>query len=128
MTAHDSECVFCQIRSNKILRTSETCITVFDEFPVSSSHVLIIPKRHTETYYDLNADELRDVQFHLEEERSLILKTDPEVTGFNIGMNCGIDAGQTVMHCHIHLIPRRKNDMDDPRGGVRGVIPAKRIY
>ena len=81
-----------------------------------------------EGYFDLNAEQRRDIQFHLENERELIRAADPLVTGFNIGVNCGEDAGQTVMHCHIHLIPRRKGDTEYPRGGVRGVIPGKRSY
>ena len=101
---------------------------VRDGFPVTPLHTLIITKRHVQTYFDLVENERRDIQSHLETERDIIEKADPSVTGFNIGMNCGPDAGQTVMHCHIHLIPRRTGDIGDPRGGVRGVIPDKRIY
>ena len=128
MSAFSSKpCWFCRIPPERILRESINCFTVLDGYPVTSLHTLIIPKHHTETYFDLKQDVRRDVDFHLEEERKIILAQDPSVMGFNIGMNCGAVAGQTIMHCHIHLIPRRKGDIDDPRGGVRGVIPDKRI-
>ena len=122
------ECPFCSLPQSNILRESETCMVIHDGYPVTHLHTLIITKRHAETYYDLNAEERRDVEVHLENEREIILAADPLVTGFNIGINCGEDAGQTVMHCHIHLIPRRKEDMDNPEGGVRGVIPSKQKY
>jgi ATP adenylyltransferase len=124
----DSECFFCCLPPSRILRESRTCLVIHDGYPVTNLHTLIIPKTHTETYFDLSPEERKDIEAHLEEERKIILSTDESVSGFNIGINCGEDAGQTVMHCHIHLIPRRKGDIDDPRGGVRGVIPAKRIY
>ena len=120
-------CWFCRFPLERILRESITCFTVLDGYPVTFLHTLIIPKHHAETYFDLKQDVRRDVDLHLEEERKIILDQDPSVMGFNIGMNCGEVAGQTIMHCHIHLIPRRKGDIDDPRGGVRGVIPDKRI-
>jgi len=121
-------CSFCSIPRERILRESNTCFSILDKYAVTPLHTLIIPKRHIETYFDLEPDELREVNLHLREERKEIHTQDPSVLGFNIGMNCGEVAGQTVMHCHIHLIPRRKDDIDDSRGGVRGVIPEKRIY
>jgi diadenosine tetraphosphate (Ap4A) HIT family hydrolase len=89
---------------------------------------LVIPKRHVADYFDLYQPERNAAQALLEAERDKIKSTDTEVSAFNIGVNCGEDAGQTIFHCHIHLIPRRKGDIDNPRGGVRGVIPTKRIY
>jgi ATP adenylyltransferase len=121
-------CVFCNLPSERILRSSKTCITILDAYAVTPLHTLIIPKMHIADYFDLSDDVRNDIECHLDEERKIIRHSDPTVTGFNIGINCGEDAGQTVMHCHVHLIPRRKGDIDDPRGGVRGVIPDKRIY
>ena len=103
-------------------------MVIHDGYPVTHLHTLIITKRHAETYYDLNAEERRDVEVHLENEREIILAADPLVTGFNIGINCGASAGQTIFHFHCHVIPRYIGDMDEPEGGVRGVIPEKMKY
>jgi hypothetical protein len=84
--------------------------------------------RHVAEYFDLYQPERNAAQALLEAEREKIRSTDKEVSGFNVGINCGEDAGQTIFHCHIHMIPRRKGDVDDARGGIRGVIPAKRVY
>jgi ATP adenylyltransferase len=89
---------------------------------------LVIPIRHTANYFDLHQPELNACNQLLESMKEEILKQDDTVTGFNIGMNNGKDAGQTIFHCHIHLIPRRKGDVDNPRGGVRGIIPSKQSY
>ena len=122
------ECPFCSLPQSKILRESETCMVIHDGYPVTHLHTLIITKRHAKTYYDLNAEERRDVEVHLENEREIILAADPLVTGFNIGINCGASAGQTIFHFHCHVIPRYIGDMDEPEGGVRGVIPEKMKY
>ena len=121
-------CIFCKIGDERIIEETTSYVVVRDLFPVSKLHTLIIPKRHAETYFDLNDAELDEIPEILNRQRDAILGKDHTVTGFNIGINSGEDAGQTVMHCHIHLIPRRKGDMENPRGGVRGVIPDKRIY
>ena len=89
---------------------------------------LFIPKRHVQSFFDLEKNEKEAIFELLELERETLMEKDNLITGFNIGINDGSDAGQTVMHCHVHLIPRRKGDMDDPRGGVRGVIPEKQSY
>ena len=128
MSDSENNCPFCQIDENKYIAESESCFVIRDKYPVTLGHTLIIPKRHALTFFDLNEDEKLGIQKHTVDERSRILKEFKDVDGFNIGMNCGVAAGQTVMHCHTHLIPRRNNDIDDPRGGVRGVIPDKRIY
>ena len=90
--------------------------------------LLVIPKRHTADYFDLGSAELRACQTLLAEARKLVLKKDPSVLGFNVGINSGAVAGQTVMHSHIHLIPRREGDNPCPRSGVRTVIPGKAAY
>ena len=97
-------------------------------YPVTDIHSLVIPKRHVVDYFDLYQPELNAIQQMLQQQREHILGSDPTVTGFNIGMNSGQSAGQTIYHCHVHLIPRRDGDADNPRGGVRGVIPDMQSY
>jgi diadenosine tetraphosphate (Ap4A) HIT family hydrolase len=116
-------CPFCGFQKSKIIDSEELAVTVKDKSPVTPLHSLIIPKRHVSSYFDLDKSEVSACNKLLQRQKEIILKEDPDVTGFNIGINDGNTAGQIVMHCHIHLIPRRKGDMDDPRGGVRGVIP-----
>jgi len=99
-----------------------------NKFPVTKYHTLIAPHRHVSDFFDLNNNELDDLAKVLKKQRQLLLSLDKKITGFNVGVNAGVDAGQSIMHCHIHLIPRRKGDMDNPRGGVRGVIPSKQKY
>ena len=99
-----------------------------DAFPITEMHALIIPKRHVKTYFDLNADELGACHDLLNSVRSGILDEDSSVEGFNIGMNNGTVAGQTIDHCHIHLIPRREGDVINATGGVRNIIPGMGDY
>ncbi len=91
-------------------------------------HTLIVPKRHIETYFDLYQPEINAVNHLIAKQKSKLDKLDNKITGYNIGINSGKSAGQTIFHCHIHLIPRRDNDMTNPAGGVRGVIPNKMKY
>jgi ATP adenylyltransferase len=121
-------CAFCDMQAARIVVENELCYAVRDLYPVSRQHTLVIPKRHVADYFDLYQPDRNAAQALLEAEREKIRSTDKEVSGFNVGINCGEDAGQTIFHCHIHLIPRRKGDIDDARGGVRGVIPAKKVY
>jgi len=121
-------CLFCEIPTKRIVVENSLAYTVYDGYPVTELHTLVISKRHTATYFDLNQPELNACNQLLELMKEKILKQDDTVTGFNIGMNNGEDAGQTIFHCHIHLIPRRKGDVDNPRGGVRGIIPSKQSY
>ena len=122
------DCIFCNIDQSRIVRETKYSIVIRDLFPVSHLHSLLIPKRHVEEYFDLTTEEHLDLFEVLKVEKNSINKEDPTVTGFNIGMNCGKDAGQTIFHCHIHLIPRRSGDTSEPRGGVRGVIAGKQNY
>ena len=124
----NTTCIFCNIEQDRIILEDQSFIIIRDVYPVTFLHTLIIPKRHIETYFDLSAKEIIGLNKILLDEKIHLEREDASITGFNIGMNCGKDAGQTVMHCHIHLIPRRKSDVDDPRGGVRGVIPNKQKY
>lgn len=123
----DSSCPFCSddlecILENRLARL------VRDAFPVTAGHLLAIPKRHVADYFSLGSPEVRACQRLIEEGRELLAKGDSSIEGFNIGINCGSVAGQTVMHAHVHLIPRRKADTANPRGGVRGVIAGKADY
>lgn len=103
-------------------------MVIRDAYPVTEGHTLVIPKRHVETWFDLTEQEKSEANHLLQYQRDELQNLYPEVSGFNIGMNCGESAGQTIFHCHIHLIPRRENDCGNPRGGVRGVIANKQKY
>ena len=124
----ESNCPFCSIPKDRIVQENELCYAIYDLFPVTEHHTLVIPKRHVSDFFDLYQPERNAVHSLLEEQRSAVQKKDNAVTGFNVGVNAGTDAGQTIFHCHIHLIPRRKGDTENPRGGVRGVIPSKQSY
>jgi ATP adenylyltransferase len=121
-------CLFCAIPSHRVIAENELAYAIEDAYPVTPGHVLVIPKRHVEDYFSLYQPELNAINRLLSEQRRRLLDMDQEIEGFNVGNNAGVVAGQTIMHCHIHLIPRRRADVDDPRGGVRGVIPAKQSY
>ena len=97
-------------------------------YPVTQHHTLIITKRHISSYFKLKKDEILELDEILKIQQKELINLDKTISGFNIGTNIGKDAGQSIMHCHIHLIPRRKGDVEDPRGGVRGVIPSKQKY
>jgi diadenosine tetraphosphate (Ap4A) HIT family hydrolase len=124
-------CPFCKIErlinKDRIVYQDDTWIAIYDNYPVSQGHVLLIPKRHVETFFNLNMIEFGSLGVTIGIIK-MILDKKFHPDGYNIGANCGEAAGQTVMHCHIHIIPRYEGDMDDPRGGVRGVIPEKQKY
>ncbi len=122
------DCIFCQLPKERIIAENEHCLAFHDLYPVTDKHTLIIPKAHRTDYFELTPEELDSVNDLIKQQKEKILLEDKNVTGFNIGANCGEDAGQTVFHCHIHLIPRRKGDMENPKGGVRHVIPDKGHY
>ena len=129
MSNSDKVCFFCNRAKKESIYSSEFLFVVRDnKFPVTKHHTLIVPHRHVSDFFDLNNNELDDLVRVLKKQRQLLLSLDKKITGFNVGVNAGVDAGQSIMHCHIHLIPRRKGDMDNPRGGVRGVIPSKQKY
>lgn len=121
-------CPFCDRDSIHIIDRESTVFAIKDSSPVTRHHMLIIPVRHCIDYFELTQEERIDCHILIKRLKERIQRTDPQVTGFNIGTNCGKTAGQTVFHTHIHLIPRRENDTPDPRGGVRGVIPGKMNY
>ena len=124
----NSPCLFCKTKNNDIIEENEFAYATFDSYPVSSQHCLIIPKRHVKEYFELNEEEIIGCDQLIKKIKIKVESNDKTIKGFNIGINCGKEAGQSIMHCHIHLIPRRKGDMNNPRGGVRGVIPSKQKY
>jgi len=121
-----TSCIFCKPQ-REILARNESAIAVFDSYPVSPGHALVLPLRHAVTIWDLNAAEFDDC-FRLVREVKPILAARFNPDGFNVGANCGEAAGQSVWHAHIHVIPRYKGDTPNPRGGVRHVIPLKGNY
>jgi len=122
-------CPFCSAATLvRAVAYHGTAFAIDDRFPVTAGHLLVIPRRHVGDWFDLTDAERRDAETLLLRLRDRLLAGDPTVNGFNIGMNCGASAGQTIFHAHIHLIPRRPGDTPDPAGGVRGVIPGKRKY
>lgn len=122
------DCVFCELASvGRVERVYERFVVIRDAYPVSLGHTLIIPKRHVTTYFDLSEEEKLDL-IRVIDAVKLELDVDFRPDGYNVGFNAGEVAGQTVMHCHVHVIPRYEGDMEDPRGGVRGVIPDKQKY
>jgi ATP adenylyltransferase len=125
----EPECPFCRLRKDgRVIAGNGGAYAIYDSFPVTEGHILIIPVRHFPNFFEITASERRAVFDLLGEMREKLLTGDSKITGFNVGINVGRVAGQTVPHCHIHLIPRRQGDTDHPRGGVRGIIPGKRAY
>jgi diadenosine tetraphosphate (Ap4A) HIT family hydrolase len=121
-------CSFCKLPSKRIVYENNDFLIIRDGFPVTEHHSLIITKQHNLVLSDMSEAQLLCMHEAIRHIKESILEINPSVTGFNIGINEGEDAGQTVMHFHCHVIPRRKGDMQDPRGGVRGVIPGKQKY
>lgn len=121
-------CTFCSISADRVIADNALAYAISDKYPVTEGHLLVIPKRHAESYFSLTQEELLACDVLLRQLRNDIEREDSTVKGFNIGINSGKVAGQTVFHCHIHLIPRREGDVDDPRGGVRHLIPGKGKY
>ena len=124
----NNPCIFCIIRKEELQFENQLAYSSTDSYPVSELHSLIVPKRHVETYFELTKEEIHACNELIFKTKEKILKHDFSVKGFNIGTNVGISAGQSIMHCHIHLIPRRVGDVENPQGGVRSVIPNKQHY
>ena len=123
-----NDCVFCNLDESRIEIENDLALSFKDLYPVTNGHTLVIPKRKVQSFFDLTEAETAAMFELLHLQKEDLKNKDSSITGFNIGINDGEDAGQTIMHCHIHLIPRRSGDMEDPRGGVRGVIPEKQSY
>ena len=124
----NNPCLFCDSKKSGIAHENDLAYASYDSYPVSDHHCLIIPKRHIKDYFDMTNDELIACNDLIQIVKNEILRKDVNVKGFNIGTNVGKIAGQSIMHCHIHLIPRREGDVDNPQGGVRSVIPNNQHY
>ncbi len=123
-----TDCIFCNMDKSRIISENDLSFAVFDGYPVTRFHALLIPSRHVKTYFDLSNGERDACHALMIEIKEDILSGDESVEGCNIGINNGEVAGQTIFHCHIHLIPRRRGDVENPRGGIRHVIPGKGDY
>jgi len=122
-----STCPFCTLPVGRIIDSNDHGMVVRDGFPISAGHTLVIPKRHIGSFFELTADERQSLLGLLDTAKE-VLDAELRPNGFNIGINDGPAAGQTVPHLHIHLIPRYQGDLADPRGGVRWIIPEKADY
>jgi ATP adenylyltransferase len=122
------KCKFCEPEQERLITTRDHCFVMIDLYPVTYLHSLIIPNRHVSSFFELTPEEVACVNNMLFFVKNRIEEADPTVKGFNIGVNVGEAAGQSIFHCHMHLIPRRAGDVEDPRGGVRGVIPSRQKY
>ena len=123
-----NNCIFCNIEEDLIVHEYKHFYVIRDAFPVTPLHSLVITKRHVVSYFQCLKKELNEIPVILDTQKTELKILDDTITGFNIGMNIGEDAGQTIFHCHIHIIPRRQGDTPNPRGGIRGVIPLKQKY
>ena len=124
----NNPCLFCNIKASGLTDENKLAYASYDTYPVSKYHCLIIPKRHIKDYFELTEEEILACNQLTLKIKKEIMNIDPSVKGFNIGTNSGVVAGQSIMHCHIHLIPRREGDVGNPQGGVRSVIPLKQHY
>tara|TARA_B100001057_G_C22416343_1_gene781733 strand:- start:125 stop:523 length:399 start_codon:yes stop_codon:yes gene_type:complete len=124
----NNPCLFCDIKKSGSIYENELAYASYDTYPVSKYHCLIIPKRHIKDFFELTNDELIACNDLIKTVKKEILNKDKSVHGFNLGTNIGSASGQSIFHCHIHLIPRRENDVENPQGGVRSVIPNKQHY
>ena len=124
----NNPCIFCNEKKNNIVDENDHAYASYDPYPVSKKHCLIVPKRHVKNYFDLSEKEILACNQLIKSMKIKIEEKDKSVKGFNIGTNSGKAAGQSIMHCHVHLIPRREGDVKNPQGGVRSVIPLKQHY
>ena len=128
MASSSSEgCPFCEAAPERIFYEGRVVRGIWDSFPVSPGHALVVPRRHVATWFDATREERLELAETIDHAReAILLRHHPD--GFNIGMNLGVAAGQTVPHLHLHVIPRYAGDVEDPRGGVRWVVPSKAAY
>ncbi len=123
-------CLFCELPPEifEIVDENELCLALTDNYPVTEGHCLIVPRRHVRDYFDMNPAEVEAANRLMQRSRKRLRCEDPAISGFNIGTNAGKSAGQSVFHAHIHFIPRRDGDQEDPQGGVRKIFPEKAKY
>lgn len=125
----DRNCVFCnKLKAGDIILENDYSFAVLDRHPVTDGHTLVIPKRHFPDYFEATRSELNAMHDLLKTRKRELTEADPTIKGFNVGSNVGKYAGQSIFHVHIHLIPRRMGDSEDPKGGIRGVIPGRMSY
>lgn len=116
-------CIFCEYSKNEYIAENELVFAIYDKFPVNKGHVLIIPKRHFESFFEATVEDVKAIYSLMHEVKTIIDKK-LKPSGYNVGVNVGYDAGQTVMHLHVHLIPRYEGDVENPRGGIRNIKEA----
>lgn len=121
-------CIFCELPPERLLSGNELFFAIADAYAVTPGHTLLIPRRHLASPGDLLQTELNAMWSLAAQIKTELRAQDPSISGFNLGFNDGVSAGQTIMHAHVHLIPRRDGDVAEPRGGVRGVIPGRQSY
>ena len=124
----NNPCLFCDISQSGSIHENKLAYASYDSFPVSEHHSLIIPKRHIKDFFELTKEELAACYDLVKKIKDEIINKDQTVRGFNLGSNAGLVSGQSILHCHFHLIPRREGDVENPQGGVRSVIPNKQHY
>ena len=124
----NNPCLFCDISQSGSIHENKLAYASYDSFPVSEHHCLIIPKRHIKDFFELTKEELAACYDLVKKIKNEIINKDQTVRGFNLGSNAGLVSGQSILHCHFHLIPRREGDVENPQGGVRSVIPNKQHY
>ena len=124
----NNPCLFCNSKSSGVAHENDLAYASYDTYPVTEQHCLIIPKRHVVDYFELSNEELIACNDLIKIVKNEVLDKDKNIKAFNVGTNAGKIAGQSIMHCHIHLIPRREGDVDNPQGGVRSVIPKNQHY
>ena len=124
----NNPCLFCNSNTSGIAHENDLAYASYDTYPVTEQHCLIIPKRHVVDYFELTNEELIACNDLIKIVKNEVLNKDKSIKAFNVGTNAGKIAGQSIMHCHIHLIPRREGDVDNPQGGVRAVIPKNQHY
>jgi len=129
MSSNQEDCIFCNKTNCTVISSTKYFFIIRDTaYPVTKHHTLIITNRHVADFFELRREEMAELNEVLKKQKEELKKIDKEISAFNVGVNIGKDAGQSIMHCHLHLIPRRKGDVEDPKGGVRGVIPEKQKY
>ena len=124
----NNPCLFCNTKKSSFIFENELAYASYDTYPVSKLHCLIIPKRHIKDFFELSNEELVACNHLIKKVKNDVIKKDPNIEGFNLGTNIGKVSGQSILHCHLHLIPRRSGDVENPQGGVRSVIPNKQHY
>ena len=124
----NNPCLFCNTKKSSFIFENNLAYASYDTYPVSKLHCLIIPKRHIKDFFELTNEEQVACNDLIKKVKEEVIKKDPNIEGFNLGTNVGKVSGQSILHCHFHLIPRRLGDVENPQGGVRSVIPNKQHY